>query len=193
MCQNYCSCLYANSHFRSRGFSLAMQESLKRWLPAILLIIFLSVLIAAIRVYVGGPDGFEFVWKGGLSLDDTVVNVDDYANVPRKEMLRKPALLAQMEEMGLYLSPDTPVDLLRKRRAKKWRMKKNDETKSDTTPAASESGAATDTGSTETGAAAETGASTSCPGTAGSPPASAPTETPTSKKEQSSHPPLLNQ
>lgn len=102
-----------------------MPESFKRWLPAVLLLIFMALLIAAIRVYVGGPDGLEVVWKGMLSLDDTVVNVDDYRNIPRKDILAKPTLLSQMEEMGLYESSETPVELLRKRRAKKLRLKKN--------------------------------------------------------------------
>lgn len=121
-----------------------MPESLKRWLPAILLLIFLSVLIASIRVYVGGPDGLELVWKGGLSYEDTVVNVDDYANVPRKDLLlRKLSLLAQMEEMGLYESSDTPAELVRRRRQKKMRLKKMEEKKvEETKPQAASEGAA---------------------------------------------------
>jgi hypothetical protein len=105
----------------------------------------MAVLIAAIRIYVGGPDGLEVVWKGGLNFEDTVVNVNDYANQPRKEMLAtKPALLSQMEEMGLYDSSDTPAEMFRKRRAKKLHQKKNEELKGNAT--SSENGTnATDT------------------------------------------------
>lgn len=81
-----------------------MPQVLKNWLPVSALLILLIVLLSAVRIYIGGPDGLEVVWKGELEFPDTVINVADYAGLPRKEMEKKPKLLAQMEDMGLFES-----------------------------------------------------------------------------------------
>ena len=78
---------------------------LKPWLPSIALIFLMILLIAAARVYIGGPDGIEIVWKGELSFADTVVNLADYVGIPKDEFSRNfknPSLISQMEEMGLF-------------------------------------------------------------------------------------------
>jgi hypothetical protein len=92
---------------------------MKAWIPSIVLIALMLLLIAASRVYVGGPDGIEVVWKEGeISFVDSVVNVADYVGTPRAEFAaKKPALFAQMEDMGL-LEPDQYKH--RRRRIKKF-------------------------------------------------------------------------
>ncbi len=91
---------------------------MKSWLPSILLTALMFVLISATRVYVGGPDGLEFVWKGELSFNDTVVNLVDFQGMPPKDiaLAHSPTLVSQMEDMGLIVS-DTPP---KKRRINKF-------------------------------------------------------------------------
>lgn len=99
---------------------MAITTAMKNWLPSVGLLFFLVLLIAAIRIYVGGPDGIEVVWKGQLDFSDTVVNVDDYSGSPRAEMVvSKPALLSQMEDMGLFDDEDEARLRRRKRRPRK--------------------------------------------------------------------------
>jgi hypothetical protein len=83
-----------------------------------LLTALMFVLISATRVYVGGPDGLEFVWKGELSFNDTVVNLVDFQGMPPKDiaLAHSPTLVSQMEDMGLIVS-DTPP---KKRRINKF-------------------------------------------------------------------------
>jgi len=83
-----------------------------------LLTVLMFVLISATRVYVGGPDGLEFVWKGELSFTDTVVNLVDFQGMPPKDIAlgHSPALVSQMEDMGLIVSEAPP----RKRRINKF-------------------------------------------------------------------------
>lgn len=84
------------------------------WLSPVVLCILLLVLISAIRVYIGGPEGVVFVWKDELSFTDVVVNIADYANLPRSELAKHPKLLIQMEEMDL-LNPTYERPYKRKR------------------------------------------------------------------------------
>ncbi len=92
---------------------------LNSWLPSVLLIAVMLLLIAATRVYVGGPDGIEVVWKGELSFENTVVNLLDYSGLPRSAFARYPALMAQMEEMGFFDYEDSYRGLRKKHRIKK--------------------------------------------------------------------------
>ena len=104
-------------------------KTLKAWIPCIVLILLLFVLIAATRIYVS-PADLLFVWKGGLSFNDTVVNLDDYTDSPtmadiadvRKGLaLKNPELLAQMEDMGLLT--EEACLLRKKQRARKAGIK----------------------------------------------------------------------
>ena len=84
------------------------------WVSPVVLCALLLVLISATRVYIGGAEGVIFVWKGGFSFNDTVVNIADYANLTKEELAQHPALLTQMEDMDL-LNQDFERPIRRKR------------------------------------------------------------------------------
>lgn len=79
---------------------------MKTWVPTFALAIILIILVAASRIYIGGPDGIEIVWKGELNFADTIVNLADYAGLTKKEFAQHPALYTQMDEMGLIETSD---------------------------------------------------------------------------------------
>lgn len=93
------------------------EKALNSLAPLLVLLLLFVIIVLASRVYIGGPDGLMIVWKGVLSADDTVVNLHDYAGVPREQLEKKPQLLMQMEEMHL-LDP-VFVKVRRKSRIKK--------------------------------------------------------------------------
>ena len=100
--------------------SAAKHESKNAWISPLVLGILLLAIVSASRVYIGGPEGLMVVWKGGFSFDDTVVNIYDYANLPREQLERKPLLFQQMKDMDL-LDPDSDGD----HAWKKKRIRKN--------------------------------------------------------------------
>ncbi|MBX9686115.1 MAG: hypothetical protein K2X27_05405 [Candidatus Obscuribacterales bacterium] len=106
---------------------------MKAWAPTIILILVMFLLIAATRVYIGGPDGIEVVWKGELNFADTVVNVVDYVGLPRREFGKRQLLLAQMEQMGLWDEDGDRVVLHRKRRSSQ--NEKTEEVREEESPA----------------------------------------------------------
>lgn len=67
----------------------------------------MMLLVAAMRVYIGGPDGVTVVWKGDLTFADTVININDYLGLPASEFQKHPLLLGQMEDMGFF-DEETP-------------------------------------------------------------------------------------
>ncbi len=72
----------------------------------ILLGITLLAMVGFTRVYYGGPAGFMVVWKGGFGFKDTLVNLDEFSQIPRDESVKAhPGVLFQLEEMGLIDSP----------------------------------------------------------------------------------------
>lgn len=81
----------------------------------VFLFLILLFLISAVRLYIGGPDHLELVWKDQIGFGDTVVNVNDYAALPREELDKKPGLSAQMEDMGLIDFDDTGMRFRRMR------------------------------------------------------------------------------
>lgn len=94
------------------------------WVSPLVLCALFILLVAATRVYVGGPGGVIFVWKGELSFIDTVVNLVDYANLPKEELAKHPQLVMQMEEMDL-LDPSNEGFEKRKRIRKNSAKKEN--------------------------------------------------------------------
>lgn len=94
------------------------KKSKSDWISPVLLCILLLVLISASRVYIGGPEGVIFVWKGEFSFNDTIVNIAEYANLPQKELTsqqaKHPHVISQMEEMDL-LNPSFERPIKRKR------------------------------------------------------------------------------
>jgi hypothetical protein len=95
-------------------------KNIQTWAPSIILILLMFLLIAATRIYVA-PDELMIVWKGNLGFADTVVNLDEYSDVPtvdgravaRSELAANhPEVLAQMEDMGLLTDE---AQMIRKR------------------------------------------------------------------------------
>lgn len=67
----------------------------------VLLLLLLVLLVASMRIYIGGTEGIIWVWKGMPSFTDTVVDLKTFQSMPRDE-LRKyhHDVLWQLEDMG---------------------------------------------------------------------------------------------
>lgn len=78
------------------------------------LFLVMILLLSATRIYVGGPDGIEVVWKGELNFADTIVNLNEYIGIPKKDFAKHPSLLAQMEEMGFFDTDEPTRKFMRK-------------------------------------------------------------------------------
>lgn len=66
-----------------------------------LLVVLLVLLVACMRIYVGGPDGIIWVWKGAPSFNDTVVELKNFQAMPREELKKSHYdVLWQLEDMG---------------------------------------------------------------------------------------------
>lgn len=73
----------------------------------IVLGIILLVIVGFVRIYVGGNEGFMMVWKGEFNYNDTLVNLDDIEKMSHDEIGKThPAVLYQLEEMGIHDAPD---------------------------------------------------------------------------------------
>lgn len=69
----------------------------------ILLIAILVVIVGFTRIYFGGPDGFMVVWKGEFGYKDTIVNLEQFSQIPvAQAQSEHPNVVFQLEEMGFF-------------------------------------------------------------------------------------------
>jgi hypothetical protein len=84
------------------------------------------MLLGLTRIYYGGNEGIIVVWKGHLSLTDTLVNLSETLALPREVLITEhPEVLAQLEEMNLINSGNSSDELIYKRRLAKEKSKHN--------------------------------------------------------------------
>jgi hypothetical protein len=76
----------------------------------------LVLLFSVIRIYYGGSQGLMIVWKGEVSFQDTVVNLDQLQRMPKSQLQREhPSVYWQMLSMDL-VEDDHDLQIIRKRR-----------------------------------------------------------------------------
>lgn len=80
------------------------------------------VVLGFTRVYYSSADGVLFVWKGEFSFADTLVDLDQYTNMPVAEMERNHrSVLWQLEDMGMVATSAGETPKLDFRRARRHR------------------------------------------------------------------------
>jgi hypothetical protein len=76
----------------------------------------LVLLFSVIRIYYGGSQGLMIVWKGEISFQDTLVNLDQLERMPKPQLQREhPSVYWQMLAMDL-VEDDHDLQIIRKRR-----------------------------------------------------------------------------
>lgn len=83
----------------------------------VILVIVLVVIAGFSRVYYDSADGPMVVWKSEFSFKDTLVDLSSFLRLPHSEMVREhPAVVGQLEDMGLVETIDDAAMKVRKRR-----------------------------------------------------------------------------
>lgn len=73
----------------------------------LVLVLILFLLLGFVRIYYGAGHPFMVVWKGEFAMQDTLVNLGNFLDMTREELIAQhPYVLGQLEEMYLITPQD---------------------------------------------------------------------------------------